>query len=155
MWIDESCQWFWNFNKSYKHFRFKSFCINTTTGRPCSQESGVVLWTCGYFSATGITGLGLKNTCGSGFPTDPIFSADPIIFSTRLTVQPYFLRAARTACQNGICCHNNYWTKLPKFVHRNYASLVNIDVGYWKSPSKKLPKPWKNIQKKLFPTYLP
>ena len=26
------------------------------------------------------------------FPTDPIFSADPIIFSTRLTVRPYFLR---------------------------------------------------------------
>jgi hypothetical protein len=23
----------------------------------------------------------------------------------------------------------NYWTKLPKFVHRKYASLVNIDIG--------------------------
>jgi hypothetical protein len=39
------------------------------------------------------------------------------------------LRAAHTACQNGICCHTNYWTKLPQFVHRKYASLVNIDVG--------------------------
>jgi hypothetical protein len=37
------------------------------------------------------------------FLTDPIFSADPIIFSTGLTVRPYFLRvvqAAHTACQN-------------------------------------------------------
>jgi hypothetical protein len=38
--------------------------------------------------------------------------------------------AAHTACQSGVCCHTNYLTKLPKFVHRNYASLVNnIDVG--------------------------
>jgi hypothetical protein len=49
------------------------------------------------------------------WPCDPIFSR--------------WLRAAHTACQNGVCCHTNYWTKLPKFVHRKYASLVNIDVG--------------------------
>jgi hypothetical protein len=49
------------------------------------------------------------------WPCDPIFSGR--------------LRAAHTACQNGVCCHTNYWTKLPKFVHRKYASLVNIDVG--------------------------
>jgi hypothetical protein len=46
---------------------------------------------------------------------------DPIFFG--------WLRAAHTACQNGVCCHTNYWTKLPKFVHRKYASLVTIDVG--------------------------
>jgi hypothetical protein len=51
----------------------------------------------------------------SDWPCDPIFSR--------------WLRAARTACQNAICCRTNYWTKLPKFVHRKYASLVNIDVG--------------------------
>ena len=42
------------------------------------------------------------------WPCDPIFSR--------------WLRAAHTA-------YTNYWTKLPKFVHRKYASLVNIDVG--------------------------
>jgi hypothetical protein len=33
-----------------------------------------------------------KNTCGSGSRPTLFFSADPIIFSTRLTVRPYFLR---------------------------------------------------------------
>jgi hypothetical protein len=33
-----------------------------------------------------------KNTCGSGSPPTLFFSADPIIFSTRLTVRPYFLQ---------------------------------------------------------------
>jgi hypothetical protein len=36
-----------------------------------------------------------KNTCGSGFRPTLFFSADPIIFSTRLTVRPYFLQ---------VCC---------------------------------------------------
>jgi hypothetical protein len=36
------------------------------------------------------------------------FSADPIIFSTRLTVRPYFLRVVVGCCQNGVCCHTNY-----------------------------------------------
>ena len=35
---------------------------------------------------------GLKNTCGSGSRQTLFFSADPIIFSTRLTVRSYFLR---------------------------------------------------------------
>ena len=33
------------------------------------------------------------------------------LLSMRLTVRPYFhgwLRAAHTACQNGVCCHTNY-----------------------------------------------
>jgi hypothetical protein len=51
----------------------------------------------------------------SDWPCDPIFSG--------------WLQAAHTACQNDICCHTNYWTKLPKFVHRKYTSLVNIDAG--------------------------
>jgi hypothetical protein len=68
-------------------------------------------------------------------PDRPYFFLRTLLFfSTRFTVRPKpifsgWLRAARTACQNGVCCHNNYWTKLPKFVGRNYASLVNIDVG--------------------------
>ena len=41
-----------------------------------------------------------KNTCGSGFPTDPIFSADPIIFFNTIDCvtlfSPGWLRAART-----------------------------------------------------------
>ena len=36
--------------------------------------------------------LGLKNTYGSGFRSTLFFSADPIIFSMRLNVPPYFLR---------------------------------------------------------------
>jgi hypothetical protein len=57
-------------------------------------------------------------------PTRPYFFLPTLLF-----FQALFLRAAHTACQNGACCHTNYWTKLPKFVHRKYASLVNIDVG--------------------------
>jgi hypothetical protein len=50
------------------------------------------------------------------FPLDPIFScrpyfflptlffpADPIIFSMRLAVRPYFLRVVAGCCQNGVC----------------------------------------------------
>jgi hypothetical protein len=62
------------------------------------------------------------------FLTDPIFFCRPYYF----LCDPIFsrwLQAAHTACQNGVCCQTNYWTKLPKFVHRKYASLVNIDVG--------------------------
>jgi hypothetical protein len=49
-----------------------------------------------------------KNTCGSGSRPTLFFSADPIIFSTGLTVQPYFLRVVAGCCQNGVCCHTNY-----------------------------------------------
>jgi hypothetical protein len=52
-----------------------------------------------------------KNTCGSGHRPTLFFSADPIIFSTRLTVRPYFLRVVTGCCQNGVCCHTNYWKK--------------------------------------------
>jgi hypothetical protein len=45
-----------------------------------------------------------KNTCGSGSRPILFFSADPIIFSTRLTVRPYFLRVVAGCCQNGVCC---------------------------------------------------
>jgi hypothetical protein len=75
---------------------------------------------------------------------DPIFSR--------------WLLAAHTACQNGVCCHTNYWTKLPKFVHGKYASLVNIDVGTLLqiAQQKNRQNHEKNIQKKnLFPTYRP
>jgi hypothetical protein len=78
------------------------------------------------------------------WPCDPIFSR--------------WLRAAHTACQNGVCCHTNYWTKLPKFVHRKYASLVKsilMSGLYCKSPSKKPPKPWKKYLKKKFISDLP
>jgi hypothetical protein len=85
-----------------------------------------------WVKSSGIDKVGRKKTtCGSGsrptlfFLPTLFFSADPIIFSTRLR----WLRAAHTVCQNGVCCHTNYWTKLPKFVHWKYASLVNIDVG--------------------------
>jgi hypothetical protein len=53
----------------------------------------------------------------------------PYFFLPTLLIFSGWLRAAHTACQNGVCCHTNYWIKLPKFVHRKYASLVNIDVG--------------------------
>jgi hypothetical protein len=66
-------------------------------------------------------------------PDRPYFFLPTLLFFHRdWLCDPIFstwLRAAHTACQNGVCCHTNYWTKLPKFVHRKYASLVNIDVG--------------------------
>jgi hypothetical protein len=66
-------------------------------------------------------------------PDRPYFFLSTLLFFQRdWPCEPIFsgwLRAAHTACQNGVCCHTNYWTKLPKFVHRKYACLVNIDVG--------------------------
>jgi hypothetical protein len=61
-----------------------------------------------------------KNTCGSGSRLTLFFSADPIIFSTRLTVWPYFLRVIAGCCQNGICCHTNYWKNHEKNIQKNY-----------------------------------
>ena len=89
------------------------------------------------------------------------FSAHRIIFFNTIDraalFSPVWLRAARTACQNGVCCHNNYWTKLPKFVRRNYPSLVNIDVGtLLKIAQQKTAKTMKKVFKKFFyfrPTY--
>jgi hypothetical protein len=43
-----------------------------------------------------------KNTRGSRSRPTLFFSADPIIFSTRLTVRPYFLRVVAGCCQNGV-----------------------------------------------------
>jgi hypothetical protein len=44
------------------------------------------------YCAGQLLNLGVKkNTCGSGSRLTLFFSADPIIFSTRLTVRPYFL----------------------------------------------------------------
>jgi hypothetical protein len=86
--------------------------------------------------------LDVKNYLWFWFPTDPIFSR--------------WLRAAHTACQNGVCCHTNYWTKLPKFVHRKYASLVNIDVGtLLQIAQQKTAKTMKKIFKKKFISDLP
>jgi hypothetical protein len=44
-----------------------------------------------------------KNTCGSSSRSTLFFSADPIIFSMRLAVRPYFLRVVAGCCQNGVC----------------------------------------------------
>jgi hypothetical protein len=52
--------------------------------------------------------LGIKKYLWFRFQTDPIFSADPLIFSKRLTVRPYFLWVVAGCCQNGACCHTNY-----------------------------------------------
>jgi hypothetical protein len=101
-----------------------------------------------------------KNTCGSGSRPTLFFSADPIIYSTRLTVRPYFLQVV-AGCSYSmpkwpVCCHTNYWTKLPKFVHRKYASLVNIDVGtLLQIAQQKTPKPWKKYSKKKIISDLP
>jgi hypothetical protein len=51
-----------------------------------------------------------------------------------------------------LCCHTNYWAKLPKFVHRKYTSLVNIDVG---TLLQKTAKTMKNIFKIKFISDLP
>ena len=67
-----------------------------------------------------------------------------------------WLRAAHTACQNSVCCHTNYLTKLPKFVHRKYATLVNIDVGtLLQIAQQKTAKTMKKIFKKKFISDLP
>jgi hypothetical protein len=50
-----------------------------------------------------------KNTCGSGFRPTLFFSADPIIFSTRLTVRPYFLQVVAGCSYSVPKCDNNHW----------------------------------------------
>jgi hypothetical protein len=79
---------------------------------------------------------GLKN-----IPVVPVsrpilfFYAHPIIFFNTIDRATLFSPGGcgllvQRANLNGVCCHNtNYWAKLPKFVRRKYASLVNIDVG--------------------------
>jgi hypothetical protein len=92
------------------------------------------------------------------FPTDPIFFCRPYYFFNVIDCATLFSPGGcGLLIQRGVCCHTNYWTKLPKFVYRKYASLVNIDVGglYYKSPSKKTAKTMKKIFKNLFPTYRP
>jgi hypothetical protein len=88
-----------------------------------------------------------KNTWGSGSRPTLFFLPTLLFFQRDWPCDPIFsgwLRAAHTACQSGVCCHTNYWTKLPKFVHRKYASLVNIDVGtVLQIAQQKPPKPWK------------
>jgi hypothetical protein len=61
-----------------------------------------------------------KNTCGSGSRPTLFFLLTLLFFQRDWLCDPIFSRWL---------CHTNYWTKLPKFVHRKYASLVNIDVG--------------------------
>jgi hypothetical protein len=104
--------------------------------------------------------VGLKKTCGSR-PT-LFFLPTLLFFQSDWLCDPIFsrwLRAADTACQNGECCHTcrtNYWTKLPKFVHRKYASLVNIDVGtLLQIAQQKNAKTMKKIFKKKFISDLP
>jgi hypothetical protein len=119
----------WNLNP-VKRAEFNPGVENASFNRPlktlipeeiivCSADPNIA-WVTVYESscmliywteAAQIPESGLKNTCGSGFPTDPVFSANAIIFSMRLNVQPYFLWVVvgcsySTACQNDICCES-------------------------------------------------
>jgi hypothetical protein len=77
-----------------------------------------------------------KNTCGSGSWPTLFFSADLIIFSTRLTVRPYFLRVVAGCCQNGVCCHTNSlkkpWKKYLKKIISDLPWLYE-DRRRWKT----------------------
>ena len=46
----------------------------------------------------------------------------PYFFSTRLTVQPYFLQVVVGFCQNGVCCHTNYWKNREKNIQKKIIS---------------------------------
>jgi hypothetical protein len=77
-----------------------------------------------------------RATCslgGSGSQPTLFFSADPIIFSTRLTARPYFLRVVAGCCQNGVCCHTNYWKKpWKKYLKKNYFRPTDPNFfGIW------------------------
>jgi hypothetical protein len=67
------------------------------------------------------------------YPTDPTFFCRPYYFFDAIDRATLFsLGGCRLLTQHAkmaLCCHTNYWAKLPKFVHRKYTSLVNIDVG--------------------------
>jgi hypothetical protein len=64
----------------------------------------------------------------SGSRPTLFFSADPIIFSTRLTVRPYFLRVVAG------CCHN-YWKNHEKNYFRptdpNFFAIWNRNHRYF------------------------
>jgi hypothetical protein len=64
--------------------------------------------------------LGLKKYLWFQFPTDPIFSADPIIFSTRLTVRPYFLRVVAGCCQKASVVTLIIEKTMKKIFKKNY-----------------------------------
>jgi hypothetical protein len=57
-----------------------------------------------------IAPLGIKNTCGSGFPTNPIFFYRPYYFLNAIDSATLFSLGGcgRSYSQNGVCCHNNY-----------------------------------------------
>jgi hypothetical protein len=63
-----------------------------------------------------------KNTCGSGSRPTLVFSADPIIFSTRLTAQHYFLQVVAGCCQNGVCYHTNFEKNMKKIFKKIFIS---------------------------------
>ena len=56
----------------------------------CVDKNPFILYIC--FKRTVVYQLRQKEICGTGSPTDPIFSANSIIFLTGLTMQHYFLR---------------------------------------------------------------
>jgi hypothetical protein len=89
-------------------------------------------------------------------PVVPV-SDRPIIFNaidraTLFSLGGCELLIQRAKMASVHCCHTNYWTKLPKFVHRKYASLVNIDVGTLLQIAHKKTRQnhEKNIQKKIY-----
>ena len=109
-----------------------------------------------------VASLGLKKILVVPVPHRPYsFLPTLLFFQCDWLCDPIFsgwLRAAHTACQNGVYCHTNYWTKLPKFVHRKYTSLVDIDVGTLLqiAQQKTRQNHEKNSSKKnLFPAYWP
>jgi hypothetical protein len=63
-----------------------------------------------------------KNTCGSGSRPTLFFSADPVIFSTWLTVRLYFLQVVAGYCQNGVCCHLFLKKTRKKYSKRKFIS---------------------------------
>jgi hypothetical protein len=72
-------------------------------------------------------------------------------------VRPYFLWVV-AGCSYSVAKMVSVvtLTKLLKFFHRKYASLVNIDVGtLLQIAQQKTAKTIKNIQKNIFPTYRP
>jgi hypothetical protein len=69
--------------------------------------------------------FGIKKIPVVPVPDRPYFFLPTLLFFQHdLTVQPYFLRVVACCCQNGACCHTNYWKNMKKYIISDLPTLI-------------------------------
>jgi hypothetical protein len=63
-----------------------------------------------------------------------------------LTVRPYFLWVVAGYCQNGVCCHTNYWKNHEKNIQSRYETgttgVFFTPPGVWCKLPYKIKQTW-------------